>query len=122
MNTQTKVMEKNSADKWAVLLLALIGSLLLGVYVAGCKSTGVSLVVGEQTLLPEISDAGDNVSVKFYEDVKGARVWARENSKVKARYKCAVTNDYLGVWHTRSYMDLDVKVEPCETEKDVSEQ
>lgn len=94
----------------------LIGAAALALAVAGCKATGVSLVVGEQCLLPEVSDAGDNVSIKFYEDVKGARVWARENSIVRAKYKCACTNDYLGVWHTRSYMDLDVKVEPCELE------
>ena len=97
-------------------ILAAIAALLVG-----CRNTGVSLVVGEQTLLPEVSDAGDNMSIKFYEDVKGARVWARENSRVHAKYTCATTNDYLGVWHSKSYMNLDVMVKPCADEAEDEE-
>lgn len=99
----------------------LIAALAAAMGMAGCRSTGTSLVVGEQTLLPKISDASDNMSIELYEDVKGAHVWARENSRVKAQYKCATTNDYLGVWHTKSCMELDVQVEPCADEAESEE-
>lgn len=95
-------------------VLALLASIAL---LCGCRNTGVSLVVGEQMLLPEISDAGDNLSVRLYEDVKGARIWSAKNSIVRAEYSCATTNNYFGIVATQSAMKLDVAVEPCEMEK-----
>jgi len=95
--------------RWQIL--ALLATLAL---LCGCKNTGVSLVVGEQMLLPEISDAGDNLSVRLYEDVKGARVWSAKNSIVRAEYICATTNSYFGVVDTTGEMTLKVEVEPCE--------
>lgn len=92
------------------LLAALAG-------VGGCKQTGVSLVVGEQVLLPEITDAGDNLAIRLYEDVRGARVWSARNSIVRAEYSCVTTNSYFGIVATQSAMTLDVTVEPCEMEE-----
>lgn len=92
------------------LLAALAG-------VGGCKQTGVSLVVGEQMLLPEITDAGDNLAIRLYEDVKGARVWSAKNSIVRTEYTCVTTNNYFGLVSTQGEMTLKVDVEPCETDE-----
>lgn len=91
----------------ALLLLAVI-SLLFD----GCVNTGVSLIVGERTIWPEVSDSGDNLGVKLYEDVKGARLWVRQNCRVDVQYKCAATNEYFGIMTTRSNMDVKAKVLP----------
>lgn len=81
----------------------------------GCKSTGSRIVVGEQYILPEVSDAADNFSAKFYEDIKGASVWTCRDSEVRVDYFCAYTNTYLGVFHTQSEMRLGVTVTPLAT-------
>ena len=91
--------------KKSLLLIVLASSL-------GCKSTGSSIIVGEHFTLPELSDAGDNLSFKVYDDTKGAKIWTRENSEVKVSYNCATTNDYIGVVTTRSAMSLKVTVSP----------
>lgn len=82
----------------------------------GCRNTGSSIIVGEHFSLPEISDSGDNVSCKLYEDTKGAKIWTRENSEVRIDYTCATTNDYVGIFHTRTSMSLGVTVTPLAAE------
>ena len=89
--------------------LALLAAIAL---LCGCVNTGVSLIVGERTIWPEISDSGDNLGVKLYEDVKGARLWVRQNCRVDVQYKCATTNEYFGIMTTRSNMDVTAKVLP----------
>lgn len=51
-----------------LMMLAMMAAL------SGCVTeyTGSRTVVGEQTALPEISDASDSLAVRVYESVKGA--------------------------------------------------
>ena len=93
---------------FAVLALALL---------AGCANpnTGSRTVVGEQTALPELSDSADTVSLRVYESVKGAKVWTAKDCNVNIVYTNAYTNTYFGVFESRDYMTLSVKIEPCET-------
>ncbi len=94
-------------QRWQILALLAALSLL-----CGCKNTGVSLIVGERTIWPEVSDSGDNLGVKLYEDVKGARLWVRQNCRVDVQYKCTTTNEYFGIVTTRSNMAVKAKVLP----------
>jgi hypothetical protein len=84
---------------------------------AGCTSgeyTGSRTIVGEQKALPELSDSSDSVSLRVYEDVKGAKVWTAKDCNVTIDYTNAYTNVYCGVLDFRNYMTLHVKIEPCE--------
>ena len=112
-------------DRVAKFALAFVASawiyaaiFLLASAVSGCvnPNTGTSTIVGEQMALPEITDSGDNVAVRVYESIKGARVWTAKNSIVSVVYENAYTNSYFGIVETRDAMKLRVKVEPCETE------
>ena len=90
---------------------------------AGCvnPNTGTSTIVGEQVALPQITDSGDNVSIRVYESIKGARVWTAKNSEVTVEYSNAYTNTYFGIVETADSMRLKVKVAPCETPTDAKE-
>ncbi len=83
---------------------------------AGCvnPNTGTSTIVGEQIALPQITDSGDNISVRVYESIKGARVWTAKNSEVTVEYANSYTNTYFGIVETADSMRLKVKVAPCE--------
>lgn len=100
----------------AALLLALAFLLAFAACLTGCvnPNTGTSTIIGEQLALPEISDATDNISVRVYESIKGARVWTAKDSVVSVVYENAYTNCYFGIVETRDTMKLKVKVEPCE--------
>lgn len=95
------------------LMTAMIALLSLA---GGCvnPNTGTCTVIGEQMALPEITDSGDNVSIRVYESIKGARVWTAKNSVVSVEYFNAYTNSYFGIVETCDSMRLKVKVEPCE--------
>ena len=100
----------------AALLLALAFLLAFAACLTGCvnPNTGTSTIIGEQLALPEVSDATDNISVRVYESIKGARVWTAKDSVVSVEYANAYTNCYFGIVETRDTMKLKVKVEPCE--------
>ena len=95
-------------------IITLISLGILSIFICGCTNTGSSTVVGEHFALPELSDAGDNVSVKVYESVKGARVWTAKDCNVTINYNCTTTNSYCGVIETKSNMSLDVIIEPLD--------
>lgn len=94
----------------------MLGAVLVAVLLAGCTSeyTGSRTIVGEQKALPELSDSSDSVSLRVYEDVKGAKVWTAKDCNVTIDYTNAYTNVYCGVLDFRNYMTLHVKIEPCE--------
>ncbi len=98
-------------------LVAMAGLIALASLLSGCvnPNTGTSTIIGEQLALPEISDATDNISVRVYESIKGARVWTAKDSVVSVEYANTYTNTYFGIVETRDSMRLKVKVEPCET-------
>ena len=83
---------------------------------AGCRSpnTGSHTVVGEQTILPELTTPGDEASIRVYESIKGADVWTAKNAIVKIEYSNTYTNSYFGVVSTQDSMTLAVTIEPCE--------
>lgn len=90
---------------------------LAAVVLAGCASTkytGSRTIVGEQTALPELSDSSDNISLRVYESVRGAKVWTAKDCNVHIAYTNAYTNTYFGILGIRNYMTLNVKIEPCE--------
>lgn len=105
------------AEGCAVLALVAL-ALAFVVLCGGCANTGSRVVVGEQCALPEVSDAADNFSARIYEDIKGASVWTRKDSEVRVAYRCAYTNSYFGILHTRSDMQLDVTVTPLAEEQE----
>ena len=110
-------MERFTRGAFGLLALVfLLGFLALTSLLAGCvnPNTGTSTIIGEQLALPEISDATDNISVRVYESIKGARVWTAKDSVVSVEYANAYTNCYFGIVETRDTMKLKVKVEPCE--------
>ena len=110
-------MERFTRGAFGLLALVfLLGFLALTSLLAGCANpnTGTSTIIGEQLALPEISDATDNISVRVYESIKGARVWTAKDSVVSVEYANAYTNCYFGIVETRDTMKLKVKVEPCE--------
>ena len=97
------------------LSLALVGALL-----GGCvnPNTGSSTIVGEQMILPEITDSSDNIAVRVWEDIKGARVWTAKDSRVTISYSNCYTNSYLGCVTTRDAMSLAVEIEPLSVAAD----
>lgn len=84
--------------------------------ISGCVTeyTGSRTVVGEQTALPEISDASDSLAVRVYESVKGAKVWTAKDCRVTINYSNAYTNTYFGIVETQDAMRLDVTIEPLD--------
>ena len=100
----------------ATLLSALLtglGVVALAASVCGCYSnTGSSTAVGDITALPEISDSADNINVKVYYSMTGARVWTAKDSLVKITYENDYTNTYCGVIETRGNQRLGVEIEP----------
>lgn len=104
----------------ASLLFALVVLLAFAACLTGCANpnTGTSTIIGEQLALPEISDATDNISVRVYESIKGARVWTAKDSVVSVEYANTYTNSYFGIVETRDSMRLKVKVEPCEVKEE----
>ena len=109
-----ELCESGAAQILALAAVALLFLALCG----GCANTGSRVVVGEQCALPEVSDAADNFSARIYEDIKGASVWTRKDSEVRVAYRCAYTNSYFGILHTRSDMQLDVTVTPLAEEQE----
>ena len=94
-------------------LLTFLGVVLLAIAVCGCYSnTGSSTAVGDITALPEISDSADNINVKVYYSMTGARVWTAKDSLVKITYQNDYTNTYCGVIETRGNQRLGVEIEP----------
>lgn len=89
----------------------------LALLAAGCVSeyTGSSTIVGEQLVLPEVSDSSDNVSLRVYENIKGARVWTAKDSSVSIAYTNSYTNTYFGIVDTKDTMILNVTITPCES-------
>lgn len=111
----------NARDKVAIGLIALMAlgfvMTLVGL-VCGCsvyKHGGTSLVVGEQMVLPELTEPNSECNIRVYESIKGARVWARANSRTRVEYLNTYTNDYFGIVTTRDEMRLRVEVEPSVT-------
>ena len=100
----------------ATLLSSLLTGLAvvaLAASVCGCYSnTGSSTAVGDITALPEISDSADNINVKVYYSMTGARVWTAKDSLVKITYQNDYTNTYCGVIETRGNQRLGVEIEP----------
>ena len=94
-------------------LLTFLGVVALAASVCGCYSnTGSSTAVGDITALPEISDSADNINVKVYYSMTGARVWTAKDSLVKITYQNDYTNTYCGVIETRGNQRLGVEIEP----------
>ena len=94
-------------------LLTALGVVALAASVCGCYSnTGSSTAVGDITALPEISDSADNINVKVYYSMTGARVWTAKDSLVKITYQNDYTNTYCGVIETRGNQRLGVEIEP----------
>jgi len=95
----------------ATLVAALLA---VAFFCGGCmnENTGSSTVVGEQMILPEITDSSDNIGVRVFEDIKGARVWTAKDSKVTIKYTNVWTNQYFGIAETKGSMGLDVEIEP----------
>ena len=94
-------------------LLTAIAVVALAASVCGCYSnTGSSTAVGDITALPEISDSADNINVKVYYSMTGARVWTAKDSLVKITYQNDYTNTYCGVIETRGNQRLGVEIEP----------
>ncbi len=93
-----------------LMMLAMMAAL------SGCVTeyTGSRTVVGEQTVLPEISDASDSLAVRVYESVKGANVWTAKDCRVTINYSNAYTNTYFGIMETQDAMHLDVTIEPLD--------
>jgi len=106
------------------ILAPFIALFAVGAICGGCMSenTGSSTVVGEQMLLPEITDSSDNVAVRVFEDIKGARVWTAKDSKVTINYSNAYTNSYFGIVTTRDTMTLAVDIEPLATDVEEAEE
>ncbi len=112
-------MKPSSTDRASLgcaLLLALAAALALALICAGCKNpnTGSSIVVGDVTSLPEISDASDNISIKVLLMMTGAKVWTAKDSLVKVGYSNCYTNWYCGIIERRGAQNLTVEVEPLE--------
>ena len=95
-----------------------MASLWLASPLTGCLSTGTELAVGENWILPELTTASGEYSIKLYEDIKGARIWARKDSEITVEYRCAYTNSYCGIVDTQSDMALTVRVTPLATDPD----
>lgn len=93
-------------------VIVMVAALFMGVALSGCGGTGVSLLVGERSTYPDITYTSENLSLKLYEDVKGASLWAHENTRVFTSYRCTTTNEYFGIIKTQSNMKLNVKVVP----------
>ena len=94
-------------------LFFLAAAFSLASLVSGCYSnTGSSTAVGDITALPEISDSADNINVKVYYSMTGARVWTAKDSLVKITYQNDYTNSYCGVIETRGNQRLGVEIEP----------
>lgn len=88
---------------------------LAALLVTGCRSpnTGSHTVVGEQTILPEVTSPGQEAALRIYESIKGADVWTAKNAIVKIEYSNTYTNSYFGIVSTQDTMKLKVSINPC---------
>jgi len=118
INMDAKLTPTERVALGAFLFWPLLFIIAVGIVCGGCMSenTGSSTVVGEQIVLPEITDSSDNIGVRVFEDIKGARVWTAKDSKVTIRYANSYTNNYFGIAETRCNMALDVDIEPLATD------
>lgn len=98
-----------------VIAIVCVALALCGCYT---KNAGSYTVVGEHTMLPELSDAGDNIAVRIYQSVEGAKVWTAKNSIVKIRYDNSYTNTYAGVIEKIGKMGLEVEINPVENDSE----
>ena len=94
----------------SVALVIMLVLLICG----GCvnPNTGSTTIIGEHMMLPEITDSGDNISLRIYENIKGARIWTAKDCRVSVTYANCYTNSYAGIVETRDSMTLAVEVEP----------
>lgn len=125
MESQTLIARTAQfALAWVLSAWLAAAVIILAAAVSGCANpnTGTCTIIGEQMALPEITDSGDNVAVRVYESIKGARVWTAKNSVVSVEYTNAYTNAYFGIVETRDAMALKVKVEPCEDAGETEEE
>jgi hypothetical protein len=92
----------------------IIVGIAMTVALSGCYTEGMggSILVGEQSALPQISNATGTYAINIYESVKGARVWTRQDSRCKVTYECSYTNDFCGIATFRERMKLTVDLEP----------
>ena len=97
------------------IAIASAGIALLAIC-GGCVSEDVtSVVVGEQTILPELTDGSrSSASIRIYESIKGASIHTHRDSKMTVSYSNAYTNSYLGIVTTHDSMSLKVEVEPLD--------
>jgi len=118
INPDAKITVGEWLSVVAVILAPIAAIILAAAMCGGCASenTGSSTVVGEQTILPEITDSSDNVAVRVFEDIKGARVWTAKDSKVTIKYTNAWTNNVFSIYESRGSMGLDVEIEPLATD------
>lgn len=102
---------------------ALIGSIIAAIGISlmsGCVYKGAKVTEGTD-LSVGISVPGTEgaASLTVLNWLSGFRVGLSQNAQMEMRYRCAETNDYFGIIHTRLFRDIEVDVTPTsETEMD----
>lgn len=107
----------------ATLMTFLIGMIAIGIFsmIAGCaqyKSGGTIVTIGEEVMLPEVTEPESGLSLRLYESIHGARIWSRENNRTDVVYTNHYTTSYFGIVSKEDNTVLSVTVLPSnESEK-----
>ena len=97
---------------------------VVALLLAGCAGDGVRVVEGTDLSLGVSVPGSEGVlDLTFLNYLSGFRLQAEANSRVKLKYTCCETNDYLGIVHTRSAKSIEAETVPTvEEEKDEGEE
>ena len=86
---------------------------------AGCAGDGVRVVEGTDLSLGVSVPGSEGVlDLTFLNYLSGFRLQAEANSRVKLKYSCCETNDYLGIVQTRSAKTIEAETVPTVEEDD----
>lgn len=101
----------------AALMTFLIGLIAIGIFsmIAGCtqyKSGGTIVTIGEEVMLPEVTEPESGLSLRLYESIHGARIWSRENNRTDVVYTNHYTTSYFGIVSKEDNTVLSVTVLP----------
>lgn len=93
------------------LVLSLV---LITLSLIGCTSLdkGSRIVVGEETILPELVSDKSTLSLRIFESVKGATVMTAEDALLRVSYSNTCKNTYLGIVSVDDTMALSLTLEP----------
>ena len=108
-------------------ILTILGAIaVIGVVsmLSGCtqyKSGGTIVTIGEEFMLPEVTEPESGLSLRIYESIHGARIWSRENNRTDVVYTNSYSTSYFGIVSKEDNTVLSVTVTPNDESRQVAD-